>query len=338
MRFLSMRVRACAGDVCYRRRRDRRRPARSPTGAEAPLARDRSHRGARRAARLRAVRHLHYEHAGLQPLDVHAAPRRRRRSTRSSPRCASCSSPASSISCSALRVRHRLHAAARAPARRGSGAPCASARARPPVVYVAPARGAARRSASSTRCCSGRATCSSIYAVLGFVLLAIRARCPTAPLLVLLGVCLVLPALADALRPAPLLRCRRRRSRPSSIEQFAGVERRRLRPRDRCATRCARRCASSTGPTPRRSACSPYAVFFVQMATGILIGFLVGRRGWIERLPALRGRLGAGAVDGARARARPRASHRWALGGAALPGGTRAFSARRSRARSAAPR
>ena len=28
------------------------------------------------------------------------------------------------------------------------------------------------------------------------------------------------------------------------------------------------------------------AGFFVQMATGILIGFLVGRRGWIERLPS----------------------------------------------------
>ena len=31
-----------------------------------------------------------------------------------------------------------------------------------------------------------------------------------------------------------------------------------------------------------------YAAFYVQMATGILLGFLVGRRHWVERLPALR--------------------------------------------------
>ena len=34
------------------------------------------------------------------------------------------------------------------------------------------------------------------------------------------------------------------------------------------------------------------ADFAVQMATGILLGFLVGRRGWVERLPSLRAPLG----------------------------------------------
>jgi len=61
--------------------------------------------------------------------------------------------------------------------------------------------------------------------------------------------------------------------------------------------------------------------FFVQMATGILAGFLVGRRGWIERLPALAPRLPAaqwialGVVLVA-------AASWWLVGGAAVADGS----------------
>ena len=196
-------------------------------------------------------------------------------------RCASSSSPASSTCCSAslfgigfaLQMA-RLDAPNRRarPARR---APRRSADAR----LRAPARRSCSSSASSTRCCSGRATCSLIYALLGFVLLAVRrvAR-PCAA-----GADRRLPASSrrsrEALRPTLLSIAASRPSPPSSTSSS--------RPpttspsaRARSSTPCARRRASSPGATARRSACSSTPSFFVQMATGILLGFVVGRRGW----------------------------------------------------------
>ena len=80
-----------------------------------------------------------------------------------------------------------------------------------------------------------------------------------------------------------------------------------------------------------------YAAFYVQMATGILLGFLVGRRHWVERLPALR--------EPMRRAGSPRSASRCAAGGLAgfafggpsvEPG--RAMSPRRWREPSAGPR
>ena len=54
-----------------------------------------------------------------------------------------------------------------------------------------------------------------------------------------------------------------------------------------------------------------YAAFYVQMATGILLGFLVGRRHWVERLPALREPIRRAQLAALAAGARLPARSRW---------------------------
>jgi len=124
-----------------------------------------------------------------------------------------------------------------------------------------------------------------VYAVLGFGLLAIR-RWPDSAVIALIFVCLVFPAAADALRPVLL---------SFSTETVAAFEY-----EDFEVTNAAAFGRGSFLDAVRETArvfawgySSPlglfsYAAFYVQMATGILLGFLVGRRHWVERLPALR--------------------------------------------------
>ena len=124
-----------------------------------------------------------------------------------------------------------------------------------------------------------------VYAVLGLALLALR-RVPDGVVLVLIGVCLVYPALSDALRPVLL---------SFSTEAVAAFEYEEFEASNALAfgqgsffdavRETARIFAwGYTSPLGLFS----YAAFYVQMATGILLGFLVGRHHWVERLPALR--------------------------------------------------
>lgn len=127
------------------------------------------------------------------------------------------------------------------------------------------------------------------YAVLGFMLLAIR-RVPDGVLLALLGLCLAYPAASDALsthlfsNETTLLATFEFYDFASSNDvafgqgSFLDAVRETLRV-------FAWAYASPMG-------LFTVAGFFIQMATGILIGFYVGRRGWIERLPALRDQIG----------------------------------------------
>ena len=124
-----------------------------------------------------------------------------------------------------------------------------------------------------------------VYAMLGFVLLALR-RLPDRALLVLIALCLVYPALSDTLRPALL---------SFETETVAAFEY-----QDFEASNDAAYGHGSFVDAARETArifawgySSPlglfsYAAFYVQMATGILLGALVGRRHWVERLPSLR--------------------------------------------------
>ena len=124
-----------------------------------------------------------------------------------------------------------------------------------------------------------------VYAVLGFMLLALR-RISDRAVLVLIGLCLVYPALSDALRPVLL---------SFSTETVAAFQYEEFEASNALAFG-----HGSFFDAARETArifvwgySSPlglfsYAAFYVQMATGILLGFLVGRRHWVERLPALR--------------------------------------------------
>jgi len=124
-----------------------------------------------------------------------------------------------------------------------------------------------------------------VYAVLGFALLAIR-RWPDGAVLALIGACLVYPAAADALRPVLL---------SFSTEAIAAFEYEDFELSNAVAfghgsfldaVRETARIFAWGYTTPL--GLFSYAAFYVQMATGILLGFLVGRRHWVERLPALR--------------------------------------------------
>ena len=121
--------------------------------------------------------------------------------------------------------------------------------------------------------CSGRATCSWSNAVLGLGLLAIR-RWPDGARDALLVLCLRVPGGGGRAAAGAAVVRRARRSRPSST--------RTARPRTPPPTAAAR---------PRRGARDrarlrlglhlaarpvSYAAFDVQMATGILLGYLVG--------------------------------------------------------------
>ena len=114
-----------------------------------------------------------------------------------------------------------------------------------------------------------------VYAVLGFGLLAIR-RWPDRAVIALIFLCLVFPAAADALRPVLL---------SFSTETVAAFEYEDFEVSNAAAfghgsfldamRETARVFAwGYTSPLGQFS----YAAFYVQMATGILLGFLVGRR------------------------------------------------------------
>jgi uncharacterized protein len=119
-----------------------------------------------------------------------------------------------------------------------------------------------------------------IYAVLGFALLAAQ-RLSDRALWALIAVCLVLPALAEVARPALF---------PDDSNALAAFEYERLAASNDLAFGHGS-FADAMRETMRvfdwswrsRIGIFVYASFFVQMATGILIGFVVGRRGWPAR-------------------------------------------------------
>src|SRR5678815_4772234 len=124
-----------------------------------------------------------------------------------------------------------------------------------------------------------------VYAVLGFGLLAIR-RWSDRAVLALLLACLLFPAVAEALRPR-LLSISTEAIGAFEMEDY-------VQSNDAAFGRGS--FIDAVGETMRVFAwyyssslgAFALAVFYVQMATGILLGFLVGRRHWVERLPALR--------------------------------------------------
>jgi len=116
-----------------------------------------------------------------------------------------------------------------------------------------------------------------VYAVLGFALLAAQ-RLSDRFLCTLIGVCLVLPALGEALRPALF---------PDGYNAVAAFEYQQLEASNDLAFgqgswRDAMRETARVFNWGWRSRVGlfVYASFFVQMATGILVGFVLGRRGW----------------------------------------------------------
>jgi uncharacterized protein len=161
------------------------------------------------------------------------------------------------------------------------------------------------------------------YAVLGFMLLAIR-RVPDAVLLALLGLCLVYPAAADVLSTR-LFSNETTMLATFEFYQFAGSN-------DVAfgegsfldAVRETMRVFAWAYASPM--GLFTVAGFFVQMATGILLGFYVGRRGWIERLAEL-GLQVRRAQWAALTIALVAGSLWWAAGGAAIQEGAENFSA-----------
>ena len=123
-----------------------------------------------------------------------------------------------------------------------------------------------------------------VYAVLGFALVAAR-RVGDRALLALLVLCLVFPAAWEAARPLLF---------SFETETVAAFEYQNFE-----ATNAAAFGAGSFVDAMRESArmfawgySSPlglysYTAFYVQMATGIVLGTLVGRRRWVERIDAL---------------------------------------------------
>jgi len=161
------------------------------------------------------------------------------------------------------------------------------------------------------------------YAVLGFMLLAIR-RVPDTTLLALLGLCLVYPAAADVLSTR-LFSNETTMLATFEFYQFAGSN-------DVAfgegsfldAVRETMRVFAWAYASPM--GLFTVAGFFVQMATGILLGFYVGRRGWIERLAKL-GPQVRRAQWAALAIALATGGLWWAAGGATIPEGAENFAA-----------
>ncbi len=119
-----------------------------------------------------------------------------------------------------------------------------------------------------------------VYAVLGFALLAAQ-RLSDRALCMLIGVCLVLPALGEVLRPALF---------PDGYNAVAAFEYQQLEASNDLAFghgswRDALRESVRVFDWGWRSRIGlfGYASFFVQMATGILVGFVLGGRGWPAR-------------------------------------------------------
>jgi len=119
-----------------------------------------------------------------------------------------------------------------------------------------------------------------VYALVGFVLLGLR-RLGDRALYVLIAACLVLPALSEALRAALVSR---------GFETVATFQYQQFQASNdlaygRGSFLDAMRETARVFDWSWRSPFGlfMYASFFVQMATGILIGFVVGRRGWPAR-------------------------------------------------------
>ena len=111
-----------------------------------------------------------------------------------------------------------------------------------------------------------------VYAVLGFALLAHASRDRTLVVLALLG---ALPRPAGGRRgAAAILFSNDRDASPRSSTGSRSHPTTSPSATAPSATPWSRRRASSSGATPRRSASHAYAVFYVQMATGILAGLL----------------------------------------------------------------
>ncbi len=161
------------------------------------------------------------------------------------------------------------------------------------------------------------------YSVLGFMLLALR-RVPDSVVLALLGLCLVYPAASDALS-THLFSNETTMLATFEFYQFAGSndvafgEGRFLD-----AVRETMRVFAWAYASPM--GLFTVAGFFVQMGTGILLGFYVGRRGWIERLAELGPQLRR-AQWAALAVALAAGGLWWAAGGAAIQEGAENFAA-----------
>jgi len=119
-----------------------------------------------------------------------------------------------------------------------------------------------------------------VYALVGFALLALR-RLDDRALYVLIAACLVFPALTEALRVAMVSR---------GFETVATFQYQQFEASNDLAYGRGSflDAVRETARVFNWSWRSPfglfmYASFFVQMATGILIGFVVGRRGWPAR-------------------------------------------------------
>lgn len=119
-----------------------------------------------------------------------------------------------------------------------------------------------------------------IYALIGFALLALR-RVDDRALYALIATCLVFPAFAEALRPTLF---------PGGFETVAAFQYQQFEASNDLeyghgsfldAVRETARVFDWSWRSP--FGLFVWASFFVQMATGILIGFVVGRRGWPMR-------------------------------------------------------
>ncbi|MEO8523364.1 MAG: DUF418 domain-containing protein [Caldimonas sp.] len=159
------------------------------------------------------------------------------------------------------------------------------------------------------------------YSVLGFGLLALR-RAPTALVVLLLAACLLYPAASDVLsaqffstRTAVIGQFRMGELAASNDQAFGHggfID----------AVRETMQTFAWAYTTPL----GVYTVFsfFVQMGTGILLGFLVGRRGWISKLDALRVPMRRAQL-GALALALAAGSAWYVMGGNGGPDGSASF-------------
>jgi len=124
-----------------------------------------------------------------------------------------------------------------------------------------------------------------VYAAIGFLLLALR-RAPDPVVLVLIGLCLLWPALSDGFRSLTL---------SISTQATAAFEYEEFEASNNAAFGQGS-FLEAVRETMRVFAwfwASPLGLlsladFAVQMATGILLGFMVGRRRWVEKLAELR--------------------------------------------------
>src|SRR5206468_5350014 len=127
-----------------------------------------------------------------------------------------------------------------------------------------------------------------IYALLGVALLALRRLGDGALATLILG-CLFFPALAEVLRPVLF---------SAATETIAAFEYQQLEASNDVAfghgtflDAMRETMRVFAWSTTSKLGLYSYLSFFVQMATGILTGFIVGRRGWPRRgaaLPRLR--------------------------------------------------